>query len=166
MQVSKSARWSIGPSIGTTAMLAVWVSSGCKSAQFLDISQWNRPLKLSEIPIRGEGEVIPVINYVPRYEDLRGSGRIAPSFSTSTLDGGEWSTSRSCRFTPGERAPGTHWIRWVGPRSGLNAMEERKILHLLGIETRAAEPVAIQTELSRILIYERPVLRKVWSEGL
>ena len=30
-----------------------------------------------------------------------------PSFLTWTLDGGEWSTSRPCRFTPGERTPGT-----------------------------------------------------------
>jgi hypothetical protein len=35
---------------------------------------------------------------------------------TSALDGGEWSASRSGRFTPRERAPGTHWIGgWVGP---------------------------------------------------
>jgi hypothetical protein len=34
---------------------------------------------------------------------------------TSALDGGEWSASRPGRFTPRERAPGTHWIRdWVG----------------------------------------------------
>jgi len=26
------------------------------------------------------------------------------------LDGGEWSTSRSGRFTTRERVPGTHWI--------------------------------------------------------
>jgi hypothetical protein len=33
----------------------------------------------------------------------------------------EWSASRPCRFTPGERAPGTHWIGdWVGPRAGLD----------------------------------------------
>jgi hypothetical protein len=41
-------------------------------------------------------------------------------FLTSTLAGGEWSTPRPCRFTPGERAPGTHWIGgWVDPRAGL-----------------------------------------------
>jgi len=28
----------------------------------------------------------------------------------STLDGGEWSASRTGRFTLSERAPGTHWI--------------------------------------------------------
>jgi hypothetical protein len=30
---------------------------------------------------------------------------------TSALDGGEWSVSHPVRFTPRERAPGTHWIR-------------------------------------------------------
>jgi hypothetical protein len=34
----------------------------------------------------------------------RGGG-IAPSFLTSALDGGEWSASRSCRFTPQEKSP-------------------------------------------------------------
>jgi hypothetical protein len=29
-------------------------------------------------------------------------------FLTSALIGGEWSVSRSCRFTPGERASGIH----------------------------------------------------------
>jgi hypothetical protein len=32
----------------------------------------------------------------------------------SALDGGEWSASRPGRFTPRERAPGTHWIVVVG----------------------------------------------------
>jgi len=40
---------------------------------------------------------------------------------TLTLVGGEWSASRSGRFTPRERAPSTHWIGgWVGPRAGLD----------------------------------------------
>jgi hypothetical protein len=42
---------------------------------------------------------------------------------TSALDGGEWSASRTGRFTPRERAPGTHWIGgWVGPRAILFAV--------------------------------------------
>jgi hypothetical protein len=47
---------------------------------------------------------------------------------TSALDGGEWSASRTDRFTPREGAPGTHWIGgWVGPRSVLDAVVKRKI---------------------------------------
>jgi hypothetical protein len=47
---------------------------------------------------------------------------------TSALDGGEWSASRPGRFTPRERAPGTHWIGgWVGPRAVLDAVVKRKI---------------------------------------
>jgi hypothetical protein len=47
---------------------------------------------------------------------------------TSPLHGGEWSASRPGRFTPRERAPGTHWIGgWVGPRAVLDMVVERKI---------------------------------------
>jgi hypothetical protein len=59
-----------------------------------------------------------------------GSVGIAPPFLTPTLDGGEWSASRLYRFTPEERAPGTHWIEsWLGPRAGLDVVEKRKIFH-------------------------------------
>jgi hypothetical protein len=48
---------------------------------------------------------------------------------TSTLDGGEWSASRSGRFTSKNTAPGAHWIGgWVGLRAGLDAAENRKSL--------------------------------------
>jgi hypothetical protein len=47
---------------------------------------------------------------------------------TSTLDGGECSTSRFDRFTPREGAPGTLRIGgWVGPRAVLDAVVKRKI---------------------------------------
>jgi hypothetical protein len=56
-----------------------------------------------------------------------GSGCIPPRI----LDLGttwEWSASRPCRFTPRERATGTHWIgSWVGPRAVLDAVVKRKI---------------------------------------
>jgi hypothetical protein len=46
-------------------------------------------------------------------------------FLTSALDGGEWSDSLPSRFTPGERAPSTHWIGgWVGLRVGLEDVEK------------------------------------------
>jgi hypothetical protein len=52
-------------------------------------------------------------------------------FLTSALFGGERSVSRPGRFTPGERASGTHWIGgWVGPRAGLDATDKRKFLTL------------------------------------
>jgi hypothetical protein len=53
------------------------------------------------------------------------------------LVGGEWSASRPGRYTPGERAPGSHWIGgWVGPRTGLDDVEKRKFLTLPGLELR------------------------------
>jgi hypothetical protein len=59
-----------------------------------------------------------------------GSGSIAPPFLTSVLEGGEWSASCLCRFTPGEGACGTYWIGGcMGPRVGLDTVEKRKILH-------------------------------------
>jgi hypothetical protein len=52
------------------------------------------------------------------------------SFTTSALDGGEWSASRPGRaFIPGERTPGIHWTGgWVGPRDGLYKEDREKIL--------------------------------------
>jgi hypothetical protein len=52
------------------------------------------------------------------------------SFTTSAIDGDEWSASRPGRaLTPGERTPGTHCTgRWVGPRAGLDTEAIGKIL--------------------------------------
>jgi hypothetical protein len=61
-----------------------------------------------------------------------GNVSIAPSIHslTSAIDGGEWSDSRSSRFTSRERAPGTHWLGgWVGPRAGLDTVEKRNSQH-------------------------------------
>jgi hypothetical protein len=56
-------------------------------------------------------------------------------FLTLALVGGECSASRPGRFTPCERAPGTHWKGgWVGPRSSLDDMEKKKFLTLPGLE--------------------------------
>jgi hypothetical protein len=61
-----------------------------------------------------------------------GSGCIDPLFLTSALVGGEWSTSRAGRFTPG-----THWIgSWVDLRVGLDDLETRKFWTLPGLELR------------------------------
>jgi hypothetical protein len=59
-----------------------------------------------------------------------GSGSIGPPFMTSALDGGEWSASRLCCFTPWIRALDSRWTEgWVGPSFCLEAMNNRKILH-------------------------------------
>jgi hypothetical protein len=69
-------------------------------------------------------------------------------FLTSALVGGEWSASRPVRFTPGERAPGTHWIGgWVGPRAGLDDVEKRKFLTVPGLELRPLSRLAHRQSL-------------------
>jgi hypothetical protein len=66
-----------------------------------------------------------------------GSGCINPHFLDLALAGGEWSASRPCRFTPGEKAPGTHRIGgWVDPRAGLDDVVKRKFFTLPGLELR------------------------------
>jgi hypothetical protein len=61
----------------------------------------------------------------------------ATFFLTLALVGREWSASGPVRFTPGERAPGNHWIGvWLDPRAGLDDVEKRKFLTLLGLKLR------------------------------
>jgi hypothetical protein len=57
------------------------------------------------------------------------------------LDGGEWSTSRPDRFTPGTNS-GTNLIgSWEGPRTGLHVTEEKEsFLPLPGYEPQTALP--------------------------
>jgi hypothetical protein len=66
---------------------------------------------------------------------------MAPPFLTSALDGGEGSVLCPCRFIPGERAPGIHWIGgWVGPRNGLKTIN-KKYLAPTGNLTPVVYPV-------------------------
>jgi hypothetical protein len=54
-------------------------------------------------------------------------------------------------FTPGERAPGTHWIGgWVGPRTGLHDMGKRKFLALPGLEVQPLGRPALRQSLYRL----------------
>jgi hypothetical protein len=79
-------------------------------------------------------------------KEYGGSGIIASPFLTSTLDGGEWPTSRIGRFTPRERSPYTLWIgSSVGPRDGVNTVEKkRKSLAYARIRTPAVQSVAVR----------------------
>jgi hypothetical protein len=55
------------------------------------------------------------------------------------------------RFTPGEKAPGTHRIGvWVGPRTGLDDLEKRKFLTLPGLELRPLDRPAGSQSLYRL----------------
>jgi hypothetical protein len=72
-------------------------------------------------------------------------------FLTSALVGVEWSASRPGSFTPGERAPGTHWIGGcVDPRAGLDDLEKREFLTLLGLELRPLSRSARSQSLYRL----------------
>jgi hypothetical protein len=66
---------------------------------------------------------------------------------TSALVGGEWSASRSGRFTPGERAPSTHWTGgWGDPTAGLDDVGKRKFLTIPGLELwQLGRPVRSQS---------------------
>jgi hypothetical protein len=53
------------------------------------------------------------------------------------------SASGLCRFSLGERAPGSHWIEgWVGLRAGLDIVELRKVSYPAWNRTSAVRPVA------------------------
>jgi hypothetical protein len=84
------------------------------------------------------------------------------SFLTSAFDGGEWSASHPDRFTPREKAFGTHWIRgWVGHRAVLDAAVKRKIpspRRESNPRTPIVQPVAIPTELSQLLMKNKLIL--------
>jgi hypothetical protein len=72
-------------------------------------------------------------------------------FLTSSLAGGEWSASRPGRFTPRERACGTHWTgAWVDPGAGLEDVEKRKFLILPGLELRPLGRPARSQSLYRL----------------
>jgi hypothetical protein len=79
--------------------------------------------------------------------------------------GGEWSASRPDRFTPGGKAPVTHWIGgWVDPRSGLDDVEKRKFFTLPGLELLPlGRPARSQLLYETITV---PVLKSVARKRL
>jgi hypothetical protein len=68
-------------------------------------------------------------NWAPRREGVLGKWRYSSTHSlTSALDWGVWLASRTGRFIPRERAPGTHWIGGcLGPWAVLDGVVKRKI---------------------------------------
>jgi hypothetical protein len=69
----------------------------------------------------------------------------------SALAGGVLSASCPGRFTPGERAAGTLWIGgWVGPRTGMDAVEKRKFFPVSGLELQPLYRPARSQSLYRL----------------
>jgi hypothetical protein len=61
---------------------------------------------------------------------------------------------------PQERGPGTLWIGgWVGPRTGLEDVERRKILPLLGLKTLTALPWSPQPVATLTALPQLPVIQ-------
>jgi hypothetical protein len=72
-------------------------------------------------------------------------------FLTSALGGGEWSASRPGHFIPGERDPGTNWIRgWVDRSAGLENVEKRKFITIPGLVLRPLGRPACSQSLCRL----------------
>jgi hypothetical protein len=78
-----------------------------------------------------------------------GDGCIDPLFLTSALAGGEWSASRTDRFTPGEMAS-VPIGGWVDRTVGLDDVQKRKFLTLPGIELRPLDRPARSQSLYRL----------------
>jgi hypothetical protein len=69
--------------------------------------------------------------------------------------GSEWSASRPGRFTPWERAPGTHWIRgWVGPWAGLDDVGRE---NSWPFRDSNSDPSVVQSVASRYIDYAIPI---------
>jgi hypothetical protein len=97
-----------------------------------------------------KGKVVPVFNQAPRHcRRIGGVGVYPHSFLTSALDGGEWSALRTGRFTPRERAPGTHSIREPQSRSG-RGDEEKNFQPSPGIEPQDTDHPARSLALYRL----------------
>jgi hypothetical protein len=96
------------------------------------------------------------------FEDAWGSGYITPPLLTTALNGGEWSTSSSNRFTPGGKSSRNPLDMRLGgsqSRSGLYREYEKNHLPLPRIEPQlsrhsARSLVPIPTELSRLINLE------------
>jgi hypothetical protein len=126
----------------------MWQKSICSVIAGLRMTDRNHiEINREELGITDISRVTPVFNWAPRHEGVLGEWRYSFShYFTSALDGGEWSASRLGRFTPRERAPGTHWMGGrVGLRAVLDAVVKRKIPNSRwesNPRTRIVQPVA------------------------
>jgi UDP-N-acetylmuramyl pentapeptide phosphotransferase/UDP-N-acetylglucosamine-1-phosphate transferase len=81
----------------------------------LPIIRYSQKRKVS-----GKRKVVPVLKHYAMKE-YGGVYVWIRVLLASTLVGSDWAASRTCRFTPGQRYPGTHWIGgWVSSRAVLD----------------------------------------------
>jgi hypothetical protein len=104
----------------------------------------------------GKGKVVPV-RFNLSITPLRRTGGVEVllhEFLTSALDRGELSVSRPGRFTPRERAPGTHWREATRAHEPVWTVVKRKIpKHYQESSRQNIQPVAQRytNELHRLL---------------
>jgi hypothetical protein len=102
--------------IGNTDRWRHWLDTCVLEAATISPLQYCAYV-LTKVKVKVKVKLSLCFNWAPRYEGVLGEWRYSSTHSlTSALDGGEWSASRLGRFTPRERAPGTHW-RLSGPQS-------------------------------------------------
>jgi hypothetical protein len=75
---------------------------------------------------------------------------------------GEWMYRSTFSWTRSLYPPGTHWIQgWVGPRAGLDNVENEKFLTLLGLEIR---PLCCPAKVAQLVyLYESCVCNFITS---
>jgi hypothetical protein len=83
-------------------------------------------------------------------------------FLTLALVEVEWSATRPCRFTFWGRSPLYPLDRFCGPRIGLNDVEKRKFLTLLGLELQPLCHPARSQSLYRL----RYLYRKIYLNNI
>jgi hypothetical protein len=92
---------------------------------WLSVSSY-RKLHHRTVKVKVKVKSLWFLHWAPRHEGMLREWRYNSTHSLTY--GGEWSPSRPGRFTPGERAPGTHWIGgWASPRAVLDAVVKRNI---------------------------------------
>jgi hypothetical protein len=86
-------------------------------------TRWSRTLKwhLETLSMSASGRRFLIPNGAPSHVDTRGYGGVAPPPSASTLDGDEWTVSRSGCCTP-ENHNCTHLTVWRAGPSGLEVV--------------------------------------------
>jgi hypothetical protein len=80
---------------------------------------------------------------------------------TSALDGGEWSASRTGRFTPRERAPGTHWMGgWVCSEPFWKRWRREKFPALAGNRKNPDRPPVAQRYKINSITYSKVIMSR------